>query len=88
MSATDTQFFSTIAERIADLAYARIAAKLSSSADEPLAYSIDQAATKLNLSRSTVKTMIRDREIAVVRRGTRVLITRRAIENWLERNET
>lgn len=84
---SESQFFTAIADRIADLAYERLSAKLKD-ADEPLAYSIDQVAKKLGLSRSTVKTMIRDREIAVVRRGTRVLITRRALENWLDRNET
>ena len=83
----ESNFIAGIAEHIAELAYQRLAAKLSQP-EEPLAYSIDQAAKKLCLSRSTLKTIIREREIAVVRRGTRVLITKRALENWLERNET
>lgn len=87
MSSTDSQFLTTLAEQIADRAYRLLSAKLTGTED-PLAYSIDQAAKKLNLSRSTLKTMIREREIAVVRRGTRVLITHRAIQNWLDRNET
>ena len=88
MSATDTQFLSGLAEHIAEQVHRLVLAKLASSPDEPLAYSIEQTAQKLNLSRSTIKAMIRDREIAVVRRGTRVLITRRAIQDWLDRNET
>lgn len=85
MSSPDP-FLASIAERIADQAFTLLSARLSA-ADEPLVYSIEQAGQKLNLSRSTLKTMIRDREIPVVRRGTRVLITRRALENWLDRNE-
>jgi len=38
-------------------------------------------------SASTIKNMIRDREIAVVRRGTRLLITRKAIDRFFESNE-
>jgi excisionase family DNA binding protein len=87
MSSSADPFFAQIAERIADQAFKLLSARLSA-ASEPLAFSIDQAAKKLNLSRSTVKTMIRDRELAVVRRGTRVLITLRALEGWLDRNET
>jgi excisionase family DNA binding protein len=86
-SSIDSQFFGGLAEHIAEQVYQRLASKIASS-NEPLAYSIDEAAAKLNLSRSTLKNMIREREIAVVRRGTRVLITRRTIEDWLERNET
>jgi excisionase family DNA binding protein len=56
-------------------------------ASEPLAYPMRETATLMNVSLSTLKTMVRAREIAVVRRGTKVLITRRAIEEWLERNE-
>lgn len=80
------QLLSGIAEHIADQTYRLLSTKLEAS-EEPLAYSTDQAAAKLNLSRSTLKLLIRDREIAVVRRGTRVLITRRALQDWLDRNE-
>jgi excisionase family DNA binding protein len=64
-----------------------VSAKLAT-VNEPLAYSIEVAAEKLSLSRSTLKTMIREREIVVVRRGTRVLIPRQSMEDWLERNST
>lgn len=83
----ESQFFAGIAERIADQAFQRLAAKLAS-IKEPLAFSIEKAAEKLSLSRSTLETMIKEREIEVVRRGTRVLVTQKAMEDWLERNST
>jgi excisionase family DNA binding protein len=83
----ESQFFAGMAECIADQAFQRLAAKLVT-INEPLAFSIEKAAEKLSLSRSTLKTMIKEREIEVVRRGTRVLITRKAMEDWLERNST
>jgi len=81
----ESQFFASIADRIAAQAFKVLAAKLAS-VNEPLAYSIEQAAGKLGLSRSTLKTMIKDREIAVVRRGTRVLVPKKSLDEWIERN--
>jgi excisionase family DNA binding protein len=54
----------------------------------PMAYSIKQAALTLSLSESTIEHMIRDRELPVIRRGTRRLISRDAIETWIGRSET
>ena len=85
-AALEYRFLDVLADRIADQAFKKFAAKLET-LNEPMAFSIEQAAEKLSVSRSTLKTMIKDREIAVVRRGTRVLITRQAILNYLERNE-
>lgn len=87
MSATDQTLIALLADAIADKVAERVAAKLQQPAGEPLAYSIAEAAKRLNLSASTLKNMIRDRELPVVRRGTRVLITRQAIASFLEANE-
>ena len=84
---TESQFFAGIADRIAAQAFIALSAKLAS-INEPLVYSIEQAAGKLGLSRTTLKTMIREREIAVVRRGTRVLVPRKSLEDWIDRNIT
>ena len=80
------QFLSIIADKIADNVVAKISSRLNKSSSEPLAYSISEAALKMNLSESTIRSMMREKDIAVVRRGTRVLITRREIDAWLERN--
>ncbi|MGI9075382.1 MAG: helix-turn-helix domain-containing protein [Bryobacteraceae bacterium] len=57
-------------------------------AAEPLAFTVAEAAKLLNLSETTVREMIREREIAVVRRGARVLITKPDMLDWLNRNRT
>ena len=79
----ESQFFASIADRIAAQAFKVLLAKLAS-VNEPLAYSIEQAAGKLGLSRGTLKTMIKDRGTAVVRRGTRV--PKKSLDEWIERN--
>jgi excisionase family DNA binding protein len=53
----------------------------------PMAYSIKQAALTLSLSESTIEHMIRDRELPVIKRGTRRLISRDALETWIGRSE-
>jgi excisionase family DNA binding protein len=55
---------------------------------EPLLYSREETARKLDISLSTLKKMIEHREIPIVRRGTRVLISRKAIDEWIRRSET
>lgn len=60
---------------------------LPASKSEALAFSMKQTAEMMCVSLSTLKKMISMREIAVVRRGAKVLITRKAIEDWFERNE-
>jgi excisionase family DNA binding protein len=82
MSAGDTMI-----EAIAEAVALKLGKLLPASKAEPLAYPMKEASALMRVSLSTLKTMIRQREIAVVRRGTKVLITRRAIEDWFERNE-
>ena len=78
-------FLDAIADQIADKVYERLAEKLGSSGKaQPLAYTISEVAATLKLGVSTVKEMVKNRELPVVRRGSRVLIPRQAVIDWLE----
>jgi excisionase family DNA binding protein len=54
---------------------------------EPLAYTVDQAAKRMNIGESTLRMMIRNREIKVIRRGTSILLRRQSVLDWLETHE-
>lgn len=73
-------------DALADALLKRIKPELQNNEPELLAYTVDQAAKAMNIGASTLRLMIKNREIQVVRRGTRVLITRSAILQWLEDN--
>jgi excisionase family DNA binding protein len=68
------QLISRITDNVSERVMLRMSDKLKS---EPLAYSMEEAAEKLTLSETTLRRMIRRRELPVVKRGTRVLITRK-----------
>ena len=55
---------------------------------EKLAYSIDEAATALSLSRSAVKEEIYQGRIEFKRVGRRVLIPKWSLENYLSKTES
>lgn len=75
-----------IAEAVAERVLSRLQ-QPAPAANEPLAYPPAEAARLMNVSLSTLKNMMRDREIEVVRRGTKVLITRKAINKFFEAHE-
>src|SRR3954447_3181169 len=52
-----------------------------------LAYSPREAAQRVPISLSILKTIMAAREIAVVRRGGKVLITEKAILDWFDRTK-
>jgi excisionase family DNA binding protein len=83
---TEYDLISMLAARIAAEVSKLLAAR-AQPATTPMAYSIKQAALTLSLSESTVEHMIRDRELPVIKRGTRRLISRDAIETWIGRSE-
>ena len=83
----DSDVLSIFAARLAD-EVSKILATRPAPAPAQMAYSIKQAAATLSLSESTIEHMIRDRELPVIKRGTRRLISRLAIEKWIERSET
>lgn len=74
-----------IADAVAEKVLAQLRNQLSAQPAKIL-YSLQEAAERMSLSRSTLKNIVRDREIAVVRRGTRVLIHHKEIENWVIAN--
>jgi excisionase family DNA binding protein len=75
-----------LADRIADEVAVKVADRLRAHfGGEKILFSIAEAAERMGLSKSTLKKMIRDHEIACVRQGSRVLIHRKAIEEWAER---
>ena len=84
----DTDVISIFADRIANQVRKIMDGYVQAAAPAQLAYSIKQAALTLSLSESTIEHMIRDRELPVIRRGTRRLISRDALEKWIERSET
>ena len=84
------QFWSLLTDRLADQVAEKVAERMVARlqpVNEPVAFSVKMAAKLMNLSVSTLKNMIRDRELEVVRRGTRVLITRNAINKFFESHE-
>ena len=67
---------------------ASVAAKLSEPTNsQPMLYSRDEAADRMSVSLSTLKAIISRREIAVVRQGSKVLISHQAIQDWIKRKE-
>jgi excisionase family DNA binding protein len=55
---------------------------------EPLLLSLGETANQLNVCERTVWTMVQSGELAHVRIGRRVLISRAAIESWIAAKET
>lgn len=86
--ASENPLLNLLVEDLSDRVAKRVLEKIKLDQSSPLVFSIPEAAKKLGPSVSTLKNMIRDRELAVVRRGTRVLLTRAAIETWVRSNET
>jgi excisionase family DNA binding protein len=84
----DSDVLSIFADRIANQVRKILDGYVQAAAAPQLAYSIKQAAATLSLSESTVEHMIRDRELPVIKCGTRRLISRDALEKWIERSET
>ena len=89
MSTTE-QFMAILAHRIAEDVAAKVIDRLQRqmSGTEKILFSMAEAAQSMGLSRSTVKNMVREREIPCVRCGTRVLIHRNDIEAWVSNNRT
>ena len=83
---SESDVISIFAARIA-AEVSKILATRAQPAAAPMAYSIKQAALTLSLSESTIEHMIRDRELPVIKRGTRRLISRDALETWIGRSE-
>ena len=71
-------------DALADAIMVRLGSRIGMTEPEPLAFTVEQAARRLNMGESTLRQMIRDRELVVVRRGTKVLITRQSLVDWLE----
>ena len=82
----ESEVISIFAARIA-AEVSKILAARAQPAPAPMAYSIKQAALTLSLSESTIEHMIRDRELPVIKCGTRRLISRGALETWIGRSE-
>jgi excisionase family DNA binding protein len=78
----ESDVISIFANRIA-AEVSKILAARAQPTPAPMAYSIKQAALTLSLSESTIEHMIRDRELPVIKRGTRRLISRHALETWI-----
>ena len=83
----ESDLISIFAARIAAEVTKILSARAQPTAAPPMAYSIKQAALTLSLSESTIEHMIRDRELPVIKCGTRRLISRGAIEMWIGRSE-
>jgi excisionase family DNA binding protein len=72
-----------IAEEVAEKVAQRLRAQLG---NDRILFSIDETAKRMGISKSSLKNMLRNREIACVRRGSRVLIHRKEIDDWVARN--
>lgn len=60
-----------------------ISKALQNVVNEPLVYTIEQAAEKLQISKSKAYELARQNEIPTVKIGGRVMVPRRRLDEWL-----
>jgi excisionase family DNA binding protein len=87
MSAADKSFTRGVAEELADILVPILRERLAQPTPiQKLLYTIPEAAQVLGCSKRALESLIHERKIAAIRRGRRVHIHRRDLDEFIEQN--